>query len=135
MAQEIDERLGRGMAIALKLFTPSSSGGPRPPSFKYPKEIERDWNHFSIATVMGDVWGRPALEPKQRAMITIAVLTALDKPEQLRQYVTAGLNLGLTREEVCEIILHVSVYAGFPSAIQGFSVADEVFAALDATTD
>ena len=135
MAEEIDDRLARGMATALELFTPRASGVPRPPSFKYPKEIERDWNHFSISTVMGDVWSRPALAPKQRAMITIAVLTALDKPEQLRQYVTAGLNLGLTREEICEIILHVSVYAGFPSAIQGFAVANEVFDALDATTD
>ena len=100
---------------------------PRPPRFEYPAEIAEDWNRFSIATVMGDVWGRPGLEPRQRAMITIAVLTALDKPEQLRSYITAGLNLGLRRQEICEVIFHVSVYAGFPSAIQGLGVAKEVF--------
>jgi len=131
VADETDDRLARGMATALKLFTPSSSEAPRPPTFRYPKEIAEDWNRFSISTVMGDVWGRPGLEPKSRAMITIGVLTALNKPEQLKAYITGGLNMGLTREEICEIILHISVYAGFPTAIQGFAVANEVFDELD----
>jgi 4-carboxymuconolactone decarboxylase len=131
MADEADDRLARGMKTALELFTPKSTGKPRPPSFQYPAEIAQDWNKFSISTVMGDVWGRPGLEPKQRAMITIGVLTALDKPEQLRSYITAGLNVGLTREEICEIILQISVYAGFPTAIQGFGVANEVFSDQD----
>jgi 4-carboxymuconolactone decarboxylase len=131
MADEADDRLARGMKTALELFTPKSTGKPRPPSFQYPAEIAQDWNKFSISTVMGDVWGRPGLDPKQRAMITIGVLTALDKPEQLRSYITAGLNVGLTREEICEIILQISVYAGFPSAIQGFGVANEVFSDQD----
>lgn len=131
MADGADDRLARGMATALELFTPKSSGTPRPPAFRYPKEIAEDWNHFSISTVMGDVWGRPGLDPKERARITIGVLTALNKPEQLRSYITAGLNLGLTREEICEIILHISVYAGFPTAIQGFAVANEVFEEQD----
>lgn len=131
MADEADDRLARGMKTALELFTPKSTGKPRPPSFQYPAEIAQDWNKFSISTVMGDVWGRPGLDPKQRAMITIGVLTALDKPEQLRSYITAGLNVGLTREEICEIILQISVYAGFPTAIQGFGVANEVFSDQD----
>jgi len=146
MADEANDRLARGMKTALELFTPKSTGKPRPPSFQYPAEIAQDWNEFSISTVMGDVqdwnefsistvmgdvWGRPGLEPKQRAMITIGVLTALGKPEQLRSYITAGLNLGLTREEICEIILQISVYAGFPTAIQGFGVANEVFSDQD----
>lgn len=134
MADEGDDRLARGMKTALELFTPKS-GAPRPPSFQYPKEIAEDWNRFSISTVMGDVWGRPGLETKDRAKITIAVLAALDKPEQLKSYITGALNLGLTREEICEIILHISVYAGFPTAIQGFGVAGEVFDGIDATTD
>jgi 4-carboxymuconolactone decarboxylase len=128
MADEIDERLARGMATALELFKP---GGAGPPSFTYPKEIAADWNQLSISTVMGDIWGRPTLEKKQRAMITIAVLTALNKPEQLRAYIAGGLNLGLTREEICEVIMHIAVYAGFPTAIQGFAVASEVFDQVD----
>jgi len=113
MADEIDPRLARGMTTAIKLFTPKS-GAPNPPSFKYPKEIAEAWNQLSISTVMGDVWGREALDPKQRAMITIGVLTALDKPAQLRQYITGGLNLGLTRFELigtkaaCQFLGHLS---------------------------
>jgi 4-carboxymuconolactone decarboxylase len=125
---KMDPRLAQGMMTAMKLFPPGSTG---PPSFKYPKEIVKDWNEFSISTVMGDVWGRPGLEQKHRSMITIAVLAAMNKPEQLRSYVTGGLNLGLTREEICEVILHISVYAGFPAAIQGFAVVNEVFEQLD----
>ena len=68
-------------------------------------------------------------------MITIGVLTALNKPEQLRAYVIGGLNLGLTREAICEIIFHISVYAGFPTAIQGFAVVNEVFEELDSSSD
>lgn len=125
---DADDRLAKGMGTAMKLFPPGSSG----PSFSYPKEIVEDWNRFSISTVMGDVWGREGLEKKDRAKITIALLAALDRPAQLRAYVGGGLNLGLTREEICEIVLHVSVYAGFPTAIQAFGVVNEVFEALDA---
>ena len=133
MADGRDERMERGMATALELFKPGSAPGA--PRFRYPKEIAEDWNRLSMSTVMGDVWGRPGLAKKQRALITIALLTALDKPEQLRAYVTGGLNLGLSREEICEAILHVSVYAGFPTAIQGLGVASEVFDAFDAAAD
>jgi 4-carboxymuconolactone decarboxylase len=121
-----NDRFARGIQTALSLFTPKD-GAPSPPSFEYPEEIAQHWNEFSISTVMGDVWGRDQLDKQQRALITIGVLTALDKPAQLRQYITGGLNLGLTREQICEAILHVSVYAGFPAAIQGFQVANEVF--------
>jgi 4-carboxymuconolactone decarboxylase len=131
MADGTDERLARGIKTSLELFTPKASGASRPPSFRYPKEIADDWNRFSVSTVMGDVWGRPGLEKKQRAMITIAVLAAMNKPEQLRAYITGGLNLGLSREEICEIVLHIAVYAGFPTAIQAFAVVSEVFDGLD----
>jgi 4-carboxymuconolactone decarboxylase len=129
VADEVDPRLAKGMMTALRLFKPGSAGAP---SFRYPKEIAEDWNQFSISTVMGDVWGREGLAAKDRAMISIAVLTALSKPEQLKAYVVGGLNLGLSREEICEIVLHISVYAGFPTAIQGFAVLNEVFDELDA---
>ncbi|MDP6980133.1 MAG: carboxymuconolactone decarboxylase family protein [Myxococcota bacterium] len=132
MADEMDPRMAKGLMTALKLFKP---GGAGPPKFTYPEEIASDWNEFSVSTVMGDVWGREGLDPKHRAMITIGVLAATSKPEQLKAYVAGGLNLGLTREEICEIILHISVYAGFPAAIQGFAVANEVFEQVDAADE
>lgn len=128
MADTAGERLARGMETVAKLFPPGTVGVPR---FQYPPEIAGDWGQFSVSTVLGDVWGRPGLEMKNRAMITIAMLTALGRLEQLRAYIVGGLNLGLTRSEVCEIIYQVAVYAGFPAAIQGFAVANDVFAEID----
>ena len=135
MADGVDERMARGLATALKLFTPPDGAKLNLPRSRYPEEIAEAWNKLSISTVMGDVWGREAIEPKQRAMLTIALLTAFDKPEQLKSYVTGGLNLGLSREEICEVVMHVAVYAGFPAAIQGFAVVSEVFEAIDAGAD
>jgi 4-carboxymuconolactone decarboxylase len=65
-------------------------------------------------------------------MITIALLTALAKPEQLRVYVGVGMNLGLSRAQICEIIWHTAIYAGFPAAVEGFRIAGEAFAEYDA---
>jgi len=124
MADASDERLAKGWATAAKLFPPGSPGSP---SFQYPKEIQEDWGRFSVSTALGDVWSRPGLDLKQRSMISIAALTALGRSDQLRAYITAGLNLGLTRKEVCEVIFQMAVYAGFPAAIQAFGVANEVF--------
>lgn len=123
-----DPRFQKGIETAMELFPPGKHAAP---AFRYPKEIQEDWNRLSISTVLGDVWGRPGLDKKSRAMVTIAVLTATNKPEQLAAYVAGGLNLGLTREEICEIILQIAVYAGFPTAIQGFAVANEVFEKID----
>ena len=128
MTETADERLARGRATAGKLFATHANHMPR---FEYPAEIQQDWNNFSVSTVLGDVWSRPGLDMKYRSVATIAALTALNRPEQLRAYIIGGLNLGLTREEVCEVIFQMAVYAGFPAAIQGFAVATDLFRDLD----
>ena len=74
------------------------------------------------------------LDPRSRQLVTIGVLTALGGCEpQLRIHIGAALNVGLTREEIVEAILHASVYAGFPRALNATFVAREVFAERDAT--
>ncbi len=128
MGDAPDERFVRGMEVAAKLFPP---GSPSAPAFKYPPEIVEDWSKLSLSTVFGDVWSRPGLELRDRSIINIAALTVLNKPEQLRAYIPGGLNVGLTREEVCEVILQMAVYAGFPTAIEGFRIATEVFEKFD----
>lgn len=130
MAPETGPSLARGMQVAAQMFPP---GAPvAAPRFDYPTEIAAEWSAFSVSTVLGDVWGRPGLDLKQRAMISIATLTALSRLDQLRAYIVAGLNLGLTRAEICETIFQVSVYAGFPAAIAGFGIANSVFGEADA---
>lgn len=127
MGDNSGERLTRAFATAAKLF----AGSPSLPNFPVPSEFEVEWNTFSIGTVMGEVWTRPGLDIRDRSMVTIALLAASHKPEQLRQYVGVGLNQGLTREQVCEVLLHTAIYAGFPSAVEGFRIAKEVFDEYD----
>jgi 4-carboxymuconolactone decarboxylase len=128
MTDSTDERLQRGLRTIGQLFPP---GTPGMPAFEYPPEILSHWREFSVTTVMGDVWGRPQLDLQSRAMVTIAALTALGRTSQLQAYIAGGLNVGLTREQISEVILHMSVYAGFPAAIQAFSVAADVFNSFD----
>jgi 4-carboxymuconolactone decarboxylase len=77
--------------------------------------------------LFGDVWERPALSKRDRSLITVAVLTALYRPEQLRGHVQRALANGLSREEIGELITHVAFYSGWPTAVTAASVAKRVF--------
>jgi len=124
-----DDRLEQGRALAAELFAPQ--GNQPAIAFTFPSEIAEDFRNLATTTVMTDVWSRPGLEKKDRAMITIAALTVQDKPDQLSAYITAGLRLGVSRQEICEIIMQMAIYASFPAAIQGLRVANNVFDAID----
>jgi len=127
MVTPTDDRMARGRSTLSRLF-PS---GPAGRQFPVPREIRGDLNHLLTATVMGEVWSRPGLDIKSRSMITVAALTALHRPEELRAHVRGALNLGISRQEICEIIMHMAIYGGFPAALEGFRIAYEVFAETD----
>ena len=91
-----------------------------------PKEIGQDWPDLA-RLAGGTVWARPGLSQKTRSQITIAMLTALYRPEELRTHIWRGLHNGLSREEVCEIIMHAAVYGGFPVGMEGMRIAKLVF--------
>ena len=75
----------------------------------------------------GAVWTRPGLEPKTRSMLTVCMLTALNRSQELKTHMRGALKNGVTREEIVEILLHAGIYCGFPAAVEGFRVAQEVF--------
>ncbi|MDB5374096.1 MAG: Carboxymuconolactone decarboxylase [Belnapia sp.] len=81
--------------------------------------------------VYGDVWERPELSKRERSIATIAALTALGWQDQLNSHITRGLANGLTRVEIAEIITHLSMYSGWPSAMTASHVAVDVFEAQD----
>jgi 4-carboxymuconolactone decarboxylase len=128
MADTPDDRFAKGMETLARAFPLGSAAMPQ---FRYPPEIEQDWGRFSVSTTLGDVWSRPGLDLRHRAMIAIAALVALDKPGPLKAYIIAGLKQGLSRSEVCEIIFQMAIYAGFPAAIEAFGHAREVFEQID----
>ena len=74
----------------------------------------------------GDVWQRPGLDLKTRSLITVAMLAAMGKQHELKGHVRGALNNGVTPEELREIMLHATVYCGFPTAIDAFRSVTEV---------
>ncbi len=80
----------------------------------------------------GDVWNRPGLSRRDRSLLVLGMLTALNRPHELKLHLRGAINNGVTREEIRETLLQSAVYCGAPAAMDSFRVAREVFAALDA---
>ena len=97
------------------------------------KDVAPDLSDHVKAFAFGDVYARPGLGRRERQIATIAALTALGNAQpQLKVHIGAGLNVGLSRQEIVEVITQMSVYAGFPAALNGIIAAKEVFAQRDA---
>jgi 4-carboxymuconolactone decarboxylase len=97
------------------------------------KEIAPDLARYVIEFPFGDIYSRPGLDLKSREIATVAALTALGHAQpQLKAHIHGALNVGCTREEIVEVIVQMSVYAGFPAALNGMFTAKEVFAERDA---
>ncbi len=82
--------------------------------------------------VWGAVWARPGLETRVRCLLTIGMLIALNRPNELKTHMRAALSNGVTREEIMETLLQANVYCGAPAAVEAFRCMREVFATLDA---
>lgn len=93
--------------------------------------MTRDLRQYLFEHCFAAVWARPGLERTTRSTITISVLTALGRTEELKSHIRMGLTNGLTREELKEIFLHVGIYAGVPTAVAAVRAAMEVFAEFD----
>jgi len=79
----------------------------------------------------GAVWDRPGLDRKTRSIINLAMLTALNRPHELKLHVKGALNNGLSKAEIGEVLLQTAVYCGVPAAVDSFRSAREVFAQLE----
>ncbi len=79
----------------------------------------------------GDVWNRPGLDRRSRSLLNLAMLTALNRPHELKVHVRGALNNGLTRDEIKEVFLQTAIYCGVPAAIDAFRAAAEVFKEID----
>jgi len=77
--------------------------------------------------LFGDVWERPGLSKRDRSLITVSALIALNRPDQLRSHLELGRKNGLTEAEVVEVITQLAFYAGWPNAVTAVSMAREVF--------
>ena len=92
-------------------------------------EFTRPLQEFVTEYCWGAIWTRPGLPRKTRSLLNLAMLTALNRPHELKLHVRGALRNGCTRGEIMEVLLQAAVYCGVPAAIDGFRVAREVFAA------
>jgi 4-carboxymuconolactone decarboxylase len=90
-------------------------------------EFSKPWQDHITRTAWGQVWNRPGLDRRTRSMLTVALLTALGHHAELAIHLRAALRNGVTQEEIGEVLLHTSVYAGVPAANTAFAVAKQVF--------
>ncbi|HEX4384521.1 MAG TPA: 4-carboxymuconolactone decarboxylase [Myxococcales bacterium] len=79
----------------------------------------------------GEIWTRPGLPRSTRSLLTIALMVALNRTEELRLHLRAAANNGVTRDEIKEVLLQTAIYAGVPAANSAFHTAEDVFAELD----
>jgi 4-carboxymuconolactone decarboxylase len=94
--------------------------------------FNEDFFRIIARLAWGEVWSRPGLDLKTRSMLTIAMLVAMGKTEELRLHIRATRNTGVTQDEVREVLIHATVYAGVPAAFSAFQVAAEVYAEMNA---
>lgn len=84
---------------------------------------------YSEEVCFGRVWSREGIDRKQRSVINVAMLVALNRPAQLRTHLEGALNNGCTIDEIREILLQAAVYCGLPAAVDAFRVAEDVLRA------
>lgn len=93
------------------------------------QDIAPDFARYLLEFPFGDIYSRPGLDLRSREIATIAALTALgNAAPQLKVHIGAALHVGLTQDEIVEVIMQMAVYAGFPAALNGLFAAKEVFA-------
>lgn len=100
-------------------------------SLKTADDFNRPLQELITEYCWGAVWGREQLPRKIRSLLNLAMLSALNRPHELKVHVRGALRNGVSREEIREVFLQVAIYCGVPAAVDAFRTAREVFAELD----
>ncbi len=99
-------------------------------SIKNADEFNMAMQELTTQYCWGDIWNRPGLDRKTRSFLNLAMLTALNRPHELKLHIKAALNNGLTKDEIKEVFLQAAIYCGVPAGIDSFRCAKEVFKEL-----
>lgn len=94
-------------------------------------EFNRPLQELVTEYCWGKVWGRDGLRRSERSMINLAMISALNRPHELKAHIRGALNNGLSREQIREILLQVAIYVGVPAAVDSFRIARETFSEID----
>lgn len=118
------DRFTRGLAVRRRVL------GPRyvDEALRTADDFTRPLQELVTEYCWGAVWTRPGLPRRTRSLLNLAMLTALNRPHEVRLHVRGALRNGCTREEIMETLLQAAIYCGVPAAIDSFRVAREVLA-------
>jgi 4-carboxymuconolactone decarboxylase len=100
-------------------------------SLKSRNDFNEEFQDLLTRYAWGEIWSRPGLPRKTRSLITLSMMVALNRPEELRMHLRAALNIGVTREQIKEVLLQTAIYCGVPAANSAFHLAQEVLATQD----
>jgi 4-carboxymuconolactone decarboxylase len=93
-------------------------------------EFTTDFQDLITRYAWGEVWSRPELSRHTRSLLTVAMMVALNRGDELRLHLRGAFNNGVTQDEIKEVFLHCAIYAGVPAANSAYHVAEEVFAQM-----
>jgi len=101
-------------------------------SLKNRDAFNEEFQELITRYAWGEIWTRPGLPRRTRSLITVAMMVALNRGDELRMHVRAAFDNGVTREELKEVLLQTAIYCGVPAANSAFHIAQEVLAEVDA---
>jgi 4-carboxymuconolactone decarboxylase len=93
-------------------------------------DFNRDMQELVTQYCWGEVWNRPGLDRRTRSLLNLAMLTALNRPHELKLHVRGAINNGVSKDEIREVFLQAAIYCGVPAAIDSFRNAREAFREL-----
>ncbi len=118
-----EQRREAGREIQGQLWPATRTG----PTGQFPAaKLAPDYFDHVLQSAFGEVWSREGLSVRDRSMITVAVLASLGQIEELKSHLAGARNVGIDRDEIVEIMMHISIYAGVPAAGSALRVAAEV---------
>jgi len=100
-------------------------------SYQSADDFNRPLQDLVTEYCWGAVWGREELPRKTRSLLNLAMLSALNRPHELKMHIKGALTNGVSREEIREVLLQVAIYCGVPAAVDAFRTAREAFAEVD----
>jgi 4-carboxymuconolactone decarboxylase len=100
-------------------------------SLREADEFTRPMQELVTEYCWGEIWTRPGLDRRTRSFLNLAMLTALNRPHEIKLHVRGALNNGVTKDELMEVFLQSAIYCGVPAALDAMRVAKEVFAEMD----
>ena len=101
-------------------------------AFKSADDFNRPLQELVTEYCWGAIWGREELPRKTRSMLNLAMISALNRPHELKAHIKGALANGVTKVEIREVLLQVAIYCGVPAAVDSFRIAREVLAEQEA---